>query len=149
MKRRRGPTAVVALLAACAVALVAVELGMGAIGFGEAHLANPCTTKPKLSEGGFFGSIDAAVQRFGLSGLNGAACSLHTTREELVLSFTPALGKKKVRWTRSTIEKALRGGLRRAAHDTAGGGLFGDALAFVFREAIADPIAFFLGEFAT
>ena len=70
--------AVVALLAACAVALVAVELGMGALDFGEARLADPCTTKPKLSEGGFFGSIDAAVQRFGLSGLNGAACSLRS-----------------------------------------------------------------------
>ena len=149
MKRHRGPTVVVAMLAACAVALIAVELGMGAIGFGEARLANPCTTKPKLSEGGFFGSIDAAVQRFGLSGLNGAACSLHTTREELVLSFSPSLATKKVRWDRATIRKALRGGLTKAAHDTAGGGLFGDALAFVFREAIADPIAFFLGEFAT
>jgi len=149
VKRRRGPTVVVAMLAACAVALIAVELGMGAIGFGEARLANPCTTKPKLSEGGFFGSIDAAVQRFGLSGLNGAACSLHTTREELVLSFSPSLATKKVRWDKATIRKALRGGLTKAAHDTAGGGLFGDALAFVFREAIADPIAFFLGEFAT
>ena len=76
-------------------------------------------------------------------------CSLHASREELVLSFTPALGTKKVRWTKSTIRKALRGGLDRAAHDTAGNGIFGDALAFVFREAIADPIAFFLGEAAT
>jgi hypothetical protein len=139
----------VAMLAACAVALIAVELGMGALDFGEAHLANPCTTKPKVSEGGFFGSIDAAVQRFALSGLNGAACSLHTSREELVLSFAPSLSTHKVRWDKATIRKALRAGLTQAAHDTAGGGLFGDALAFVFREAIADPIAFFLGEFAT
>lgn len=149
MRRPRVSTMVLAALAAAAVALIAVELGMGAIGFGEARLANPCMSKPHLSEGGFFGSIDAAVQRFALSGLNGAACSLHTTREELVLSFTPALGTKKVRWTRSTIEKALRGGLRRAARDTTGGGLFGEALAFVLDNAIARPIAFFLGEFAT
>jgi hypothetical protein len=141
--------AVVALLVACAVALIAVELGMGALDFGEAQLANPCTTKPKLSEGGFFGSIDAAVQRFALSGLNGAACSLHASREELVLSFAPSLATKKVRWDKATIRKALRAGLTQAAHDTAGGGFFGNALAFVFREAIADPIAFFLGEFAT
>ena len=136
----------VAVLTACAVALIAVELGMGALDFGEAHLADPCTTKPQLHEGGFFGSVDAAVQRFALSGLNGAACSLHTTREELVLSFAPSLATKKVRWDKATIRKALRGGLTKAAHDTAGNGLFGDALAFVFREAIADPIAFFLGE---
>ena len=149
MRRRRLPIVIVALLAACAVALIAVELGMGAIGFGAANIANPCTAKPKVSEGGFFGSIDAAVQRFALSGLNGAACSLHASREELVLSFAPSLGTKKVRWDKATIRKALRAGLTQAAHDTAGGGLFGDALAFVFREAIADPIAFFLGELST
>lgn len=139
----------VAVLAVCAVALIAVELGSGALDFGEARLANPCTTKPKLSEGGFFGSVDAAVQRFALSGLNGAACSLHTSREELVLSFAPSLATKKVRWDKATIRRALRAGLTKAAHDTAGNGIFGDALAFVFGEAIADPIAFFLGELVT
>ena len=148
MRRRRPSSLVLAALAASAVALIAVELGMGAIGFGEARLADPCTSKPHVSEGGIFGSVDAAVQRFALSGLNGAACSLHTTREELVLSFTPALGTKKVRWSRSTIETALRSGMRRAAHDTAGG-IFGDVLSFVLDNAIARPIAFFLGELNT
>jgi hypothetical protein len=149
VRRPRRAILVVAVLAAAAVALIAVELGMGAIGFGEARLADPCTSKPHLSEGGIFGSIDAAVQRFALSGLNGAACSLHTTREELVLSFTPALGTKKVRWTRSTIETALRNGLRHAARDTVGNGIFGNVLAFVLDNAIARPIAFFLGELSS
>jgi hypothetical protein len=145
VRRIRASALLLSALGAAAAALIAVELGMGAIGFGEAHLADPCTSKPHLSEGGIFGSVDAAVQRFALSGLNGAACSLHTTREELVLSFTPALGTKKVRWTRSTIETALRSGMRRAAHDIAGG-IFGDVLAFALDNAIARPIAFFLGE---
>jgi hypothetical protein len=136
-------------LGLAAAALIALELGLGAIDFGQAKLADPCTAKPHVSEGGFFGSIDAAVQRFALSGLNGAACSLHTTREELVLSFTPTLGKKQVRWTKQTIETALRAGLRRAAHDVAGGGILGNVLAFVLDNAIARPIAFFLGEVAT
>ena len=149
MRRRRPSSLVLAALAAAAVALIAVELGMGAIGFGEARLADPCTSRPHVSEGGIFGSVDAAVQRFALSGLNGAACSLHTSREELVLSFTPALGTKKVRWSRSTIETALRSGMRRAARDTAGNGFFGSVLSFVLDNAIARPIAFFLGEVAT
>jgi hypothetical protein len=149
VRRVRRSSLLVAVLAAAAVGLIAVELGMGAIGFGEARLADPCTSKPHLSEGGIFGSVDAAVQRFALSGLNGAACSLHTTREELVLSFTPALGAKKVRWSRSTIETALRSGMRRAAHDTAGNGIFGDVLSFVLDNAIARPIAFFLGQLSS
>lgn len=143
--RRRGPSLVVLLMMGAAAALIAVELGMGAIDAGEAHLADPCTSKPHLEEGGFLGSIDAAVQRVALSGLNGAACSLHTSREELVLSFSPALGSKKVRWTRATIRKALRSGIDRAVHDTAGHGVFANALALLLREALADPIAYFLG----
>ncbi len=146
MSRRRGASLVVAVLGAAAIALIAVELGMGGIGFGQARLADPCTSKPHVSEGGFFGAIDAAGQRFALSALNGAACSLHTTREELVLSFTPALGTKKVRWSRSTIETALRSGMRRAAHDTAGNGIGGAILAFTLDNLIARPIAYFLGQ---
>jgi hypothetical protein len=133
-------------LGAAAVVLIAVELGMGAIGFGEAHLADPCRTKPHLSEGGILGSVDAAVQRFVLSGLNGAACSLHTSREELVLSFAPALGTTTVRWDKATIRKALQAGFERAAQDVAGGGIVGDVLGFVLREAVADPLAFLLGQ---
>src|SRR5262245_9532179 len=99
------------MLMGAAIALIAVELGLGASDAGNPGLKDPCTTQPQLSEGGIFGSIDAAVQRVALSGLNGAACSLDTTREELVLSFSPAPGTKKVRWSRETIRKALRGGI--------------------------------------
>jgi hypothetical protein len=149
MRRPRPAVVVLALIGACAVALLAVELGMGAIGFGEARVANPCTAKPNVSEGGIFGSVDAAVQRFALSGLNGAACSLHTSREELALSFAPSLKTKRVKWTKATIRTALRGGLDRAARDTFGGGILGDVVAFAARDLIADPVAYLLGEFSS
>ena len=119
---------------------------MGAIGFGQVTLDDPCTAKPQVHESGIGGAIDGAVQRFALSGLNGAACSLHTTREELVLSFVPTAGAKPVKWDRPTIERALRAGFRRAAHDVAGGGIFGNVLAFILDNALARPLAFFLGE---
>jgi hypothetical protein len=143
---RRTASGVVVLLMVLAAVLIGVELGMGAINAGKANLKDPCTTKPQLHEGGFFGSVDAAVQRVALSGLNGAACSLDTTREELVLSFAPAPGTNKVRWDKATIRKALRGGIDKAVHDTVGGGFLGNAVAFVMREVLADPIAYFLGE---
>jgi len=84
-----------------AVALLVVEMALGAFHFGQPKLADPCTSKPAFSGGG----IDGEIQRFALSGLNGAACKLDTTREELVLSFVPAAGTKRVRWDRKTIEK--------------------------------------------
>ena len=137
MRRLSAPRIVLCALGAAAIALIAVELSMGAIDFGTAKLADPCNAQPHLSEGGIFGSIDAEIQRVALSGLNGAACSLHTSREELVLSFAPSVGTKKVRWSKATIQKALRGGISRAV----GGGLIGSVVA----DLLADPIAYFLG----
>jgi predicted MFS family arabinose efflux permease len=124
-----------------AVTLLVVELALGGISYGEPRLADPCTSKPVFDGGG----IDGAVQRFALSGLAGAACSLGTSREELVLSLSPSARDGSVRWDRATIDQALRAGLDRASHDTAGGGFMGTALAFVMRELIANPVDWFLG----
>jgi hypothetical protein len=135
------PTLLLAALLAAAVTLLAVELGLGALDFGETRLSDPCSARPAFSGGG----IDGAIQRFGLSALAGAACELGTTREELVLSFVPAAGPERVRWDRKTIERALRPALERAARDTAGPGLAGDILSFLLRAAVARPIEFFLG----
>ncbi len=68
-----------------AVTLLVAEVALGGVTYGTARLADPCTSKPAFEGGG----IDGAVQRFALSGLAGAACSLGTSREELVLSLLP------------------------------------------------------------
>jgi hypothetical protein len=136
---RRGKL-VLGVLAAGAVALIAVELAFGAVHFGETKLADPCTAKPAFSGGG----IDGAVQRFALSGLNGAACRLHTSREELVLSFTRS-ATTKVTWNRATIAAALQAGFTRAAQDAAGGGVLGSLAGVLFRDLLADPLAWLLG----
>jgi len=130
---------VLVLLAAAAVLLV-VELSLGAIGFGKPHLADPCTSKPAFRGGG----LDGEVQRFALSGLNGAACKLHTTREEFVLSFVPAAGTKRVRWNRQTIEDALRFGFDRAFGDLEARGLAGLVIGHVLEAVIGAPLDFFL-----
>jgi hypothetical protein len=127
------------LLAAAAVLLV-VELSLGAVGFGKPHLADPCAAKPSFRGGG----LDGEVQRFGLSALNGAACKLHTTREELVLSFVPAAGTKRVRWDRQTIEDALRFGFDRATHDLEARGLTGLVIGHILEVVIGAPLDFFL-----
>jgi hypothetical protein len=136
--RRRGDL-VLAALGVAAVTLIAVELALGALSLGEPRLADPCTEKPAFSGGG----LDGAVQRFALTGLNGAACELHTTREELVLSFVPAADVKTVRWDRATIERALRTGFDRAADDAAGNGIAGRLLKAAL-ERISPSLAWFL-----
>ncbi len=139
MTTRNGKLALGAL-AMVAAALIVVELALGAVGFGGAKLADPCTSKSSFAGGG----VDGALQRIALSGLDGAACRLGTSREKLVLSFSPASGEK-IRWSRPTIDAALRAGVDRAARDTAGGGLMGSVLAFLLRELVAQPVNWFLG----
>ena len=92
----------VAALLGAAVIFLAVELGMGAWGFGEVKRVDPCTAStPSLGSG-----FDAALQRIVLDGLNGAACQLHTTREELVESLGGS-----GRWSDEQIQRAVRVGL--------------------------------------
>jgi hypothetical protein len=137
---RRGNLAL-ALLGVAATALIALELALGALSFGEPHLADPCTARPAFTGGG----LDGAVQRFALAALAGAACDLHTTREELVLSFVPRAGTTKIRWTTSTIDAALAAGFDRAAREVAGSGFAGAALAYALHELVAPSVAWFIG----
>ncbi len=132
--------ALTVLLAAAATLLI-VDLSLGAIGFGKPQLADPCTSKPAFSGGG----IDGEVQRFALNGLNGAACKLGTTREELVLSFVPAAGTKEVRWDKPTIEAALKSGFDRAFDDVEARGVAGLVIGHVLRVVVGDPIRFLVG----
>jgi hypothetical protein len=130
-----------AVLLAAAVVLIAVEFSLGAIHFGKPRSADPCTSKPAFSGGG----IDGEVQRFALSGLNGAACKLHTTREELVLSFVPAAGTKRVRWDRQTIDDALRSGFDQAFKDTEQRGVAGFVIGHILEIVVGAPLDYLLG----
>jgi hypothetical protein len=94
----------VALLASGAV-LVGVELARGALDQPSPKIANPCQPRAGRS-----GGIDTTIQRIVLDGLDGAACRLHTTREELVLSIGGgSLAPRQ--WDEHTVEVALRAGL--------------------------------------
>jgi hypothetical protein len=122
-----------ALFAAAAV-LAAVELGVGAIGFGDSLSKPACTTHSSYPGGG----LDGAVQRVVIDGLYGAACELGTTREELVLSLSPS-ATRKVRWDPETIQRAVRAGLLRSIDEAERRGTLpgpvASALRFIARRA--------------
>jgi hypothetical protein len=134
--------ALLVLLAAVGV-LIVCELAFGALDFGETTIADPCTTSANFEGGG----IDGAVQKFALSAISGAACELHVSREELVLSLVPSASGA-VRWDKATINRALRHGVERAAKDTAGSGILGGVLRAVLDKILADPLAWILGQAA-
>jgi hypothetical protein len=139
MTTRKGRLTL-AVLAVAALGLITVELALGAASFGQPRLADPCTATTGPSGGG----LNGAIERLARATLDGAACQLHTTREELVLSFVPAAGTHRIRWTKQTIDRALRAGLNRAAHNLAGNGILGNALAFALTQAVAPSIEYFL-----
>ena len=101
-------TKVVVALLMAGVALIAVELGLGALSEPTPKIADPC--RPREGRPGGF---DATVQRIVLDGLDGAACRLHTSREELVLSVGGGSLAPR-HWDEHTIEVALRAGMLRA-----------------------------------
>ena len=122
--------AVVALLAAAAV-LIVLELGLGASSYGSGKLANPC--HPRTFRGSGF---DATVQRIVLDGLSGAACRLHTSREELVLSIGSVPTGSGPHWDRHTIEVALRSGMLASLHASVRRGEIPGFLEPLLRQAI-------------
>lgn len=103
-----GPVAVVALLLVASLTLLVVELANGAAGGVSPAIAAPCKAHPPFQGQG----LDATIQRVVLEGLDGAACKLGTTREQLVLSLSPASSRRRP-WNRQTIEVAVRAGLVR------------------------------------
>jgi hypothetical protein len=111
-------------------ALVGVELGKGALDEPAPKIANPCQPRE-----GRTGGIDATIQRIVLDGLDGAACRLHTSREELVLSLGGGVGVTR-RWDEHTIDVALRAGLVRSVDEAVQRGDVPSFLAPALRQLV-------------
>jgi hypothetical protein len=108
VRRVPPPVALLAALVLGAVILVVVELANGAADPVSPQIAPPCRPHPLFAGGG----VSGTVQRVVLEGLDGAACRLRTTREELVLSLSPSSTSR--RWSRREREAAIRAGLNHA-----------------------------------
>lgn len=76
-----GRLVMLALVASAA--LVAAYLAAGGSGYKPTVVADPCAPREWTSPQG----VDEYAQQFTLSALDGAACELGTTREDVVLAF--------------------------------------------------------------
>jgi MFS family permease len=124
------------LVAASAIAFVALEWRGGAQDFGRYEATDPCAAGPDTYPGK---GLDNTVQRIALGGLNGAACDLGTSREELILSLDPKSGIGDITWDRDTAAKAIQSGTSRAIDDAVDRGTLpswaGRVLRFVVERA--------------
>ena len=130
-RARQGYLALAALLVA-GVVLIVVELRNGALDYGESIAADPCVEREPFPGDSF----EATLQRIALDGLDGAACELGTTREELVLSFDPQFSGD-VDWDQETLEQALRSGLEEAIDDAEARGSIGGLEARILHELVS------------
>lgn len=130
MTRPAAITALVSLLVG-AGALIGLELANGAADAGSLAVGDPCEVRAAFPGEG----IDAVLQRIVLDGLDGAACELGTTREELVLSLSPSSSAEPIPWDDATIERAVRAGLLAAIDDAEDRGSLNGLVAALLRQA--------------
>jgi hypothetical protein len=139
-------TAAPVLLAAiAAAALVACYAALGGGTYKPVAVADPCVERDRAGSGGVAGGVEQVV----LSALDGAACSLGVSREQLVLALRSesALGDfaQETGIGQDRVEEAVRDGLVRAVDDAERNGSLESATARVLRTAAERlPISFVL-----
>jgi hypothetical protein len=126
----------IALSAAAAVALVVVYLALGGGSYAPAKVADPCAPRDWRDPVG----VQAVAQQIVLSGLDGAACELHASREDVVLAFASRDSLR--RFARdhgisgSELEGLVRASLLRAVNDAALANALDPAVADLLRDAV-------------
>jgi hypothetical protein len=125
------------LVALGAVAAVVVPyLALGGASYAPTAVADPCVTRPWRSPG----DVQAALEQVALSGLDGAACKLGVSREDLVLALRdePSLDAfaAKHGFARADAEQAVHEGLVRSIDDAVAAGVLPSLVGGLARRAV-------------
>jgi hypothetical protein len=123
----------VAWSAAASVALVAVHLALGGASYAPAQVADPCEERAWRDPGGFAEVGEQVV----LSALDGAACELGASREQLVLALAGGDSLRRFADEQGIspdeLERLVRAGLVRAVDDAVRADALNGTLATVLR----------------
>jgi hypothetical protein len=102
---------------AAAVALVVLYLALGGASYAPAKVADPCAPRDWREPHGF----QEVAEQIVLSSLDGAACELHVSREEMVLALANRDSRERFARehgiTNERLEQLVRVGLLRAIDD--------------------------------
>jgi hypothetical protein len=121
---------------AAAAALVVLYLALGGASYAPAKVADPCAPRDWRDPQGFAEVAEQIV----LSGLDGAACELHVSREEMVLAL--ANRESRERFARQhgisnqRLEELVRVGLLRAIDDAEGADAIDPTVAGLLRRIV-------------
>ena len=107
----------IALATGVPVALVGVYLALGGASYAPAAVADPCAPREGRDAEGF----EQVAEQIVLSSLDGAACALAVSREEIVLAFSSRASLERFAQehgdSEEELESLVRAGLRRALDD--------------------------------
>jgi hypothetical protein len=121
---------------AAAVALVVLYLALGGASYAPAKVADPCAPRDWRDPQGF----EEVAEQIVLSGLDGAACELHVSREEMVLALADRESRE--RFARQhgisdqRLEELVRAGLLRAIDDAEGADAIDSTVAGFLRRIV-------------
>jgi hypothetical protein len=111
-------------------------VALGGASYAPTPLADPCETREWRDAGG----LSDALEQVALSGLDGAACKLGVTREELVLALRDESAlddfSEANALNREDAERAVREGLMRALDDAEEADAIPGLVAGIARRAI-------------
>ncbi len=127
----------IAVAAGAAVALVGVYLGLGGASYAPAAVADPCAARELRDPEGF----EQVAEQIVLSALDGAACELGVSREEVVLAFSSRASLERFAQehgdSTEELESLLRAGLSRALDDAERAELLDPSLVELLRGVVA------------
>jgi hypothetical protein len=127
----------VATAAAAAVVLVLVYAALGGGRYTPPKTADPCAQRQTAGTNG----AEAVAERLVLSALDGAACELDTSREEITLAFFSdderARFARKHDLSAGDVERAVRAALLRAVSDAVRRGAIDESTARLVSAVIA------------
>jgi hypothetical protein len=126
----------VALALAAVAAVVVPYVALGGASYEPTPVADPCITREWRDPGG----VSEVLEQVVLSALDGAACDLGVSREELVLAFEDEDSldafAEEHGIEREDAERAVRDGLERAVDDAEEAGALSGLTLRIVRSAI-------------
>ena len=126
----------IAWSAAAALALVLAYLALGGASYAPAEVADPCATRDWRNPQG----LEEVGEQIVLSGLDGVACELGVSREEMVLAL--ANSDSRERFAREhgisdeRLEQLVRDGLMRAIDDAVEADALNPTVANILRGVV-------------
>jgi hypothetical protein len=119
--------------AAVSLALIVVYLALGGASYAPAHVADPCAPRDWRNPQG----LQQTAEQIVLSALDGAACKLHVSREEMVLAFGSRDSlhafARKHHVSAQQLDELVRSGLMRSIDDAEQAGALNPTIGGLMR----------------